>query len=90
VTNTATIPTPALACALLHKPHIWLLHEFVTLDHHFPYLLGERVSQHLIGRLSVLVIANSSRSANTSHRGCRFRSPASFIPAYPPALVRTE
>ena len=60
VTNTATIPTPALACALLRKPHIWLLHEIVTLDHHFPYLLGERVSQHLIGRLSVLVIANSS------------------------------
>ena len=60
VTNTATIPTPALASALLRKPHIWLLHEFVTLDHHYPYLLGERVSQHLIGRLSVAVIANSS------------------------------
>jgi glycosyltransferase involved in cell wall biosynthesis len=60
VTNTATIPTPALACALLRKPHIWLLHEFVTLDHHLPYLLGERLSQHLIGRFSAAVVANSS------------------------------
>src|SRR5271165_6479148 len=60
VTNTATIPTPALACRLLHTPHIWLLHEFVTLDHHLPYLLGENFSQRLIGRLSAAVVANSS------------------------------
>ena len=60
VTNTATIPTPALACGLLRTPHVWLLHEFVTLDHHLPYLLGEHFSQRLIGRLSAAVVANSS------------------------------
>jgi len=60
VTNTATIPTPALACRLLRKPHVWLLHEFVTLDHHLPYLFGEHLSQQMIGRLSAAVVANSS------------------------------
>jgi glycosyltransferase involved in cell wall biosynthesis len=59
VTNTAVIPTPALASAAAGIPHVWWVHEFVTKDHGFTYMLGEPLSQRLIGRLSRLVLANS-------------------------------
>jgi glycosyltransferase involved in cell wall biosynthesis len=59
VTNTAVIATPALASALAGIPHVWWLHEFVIKDHGLKYLLGEALSQRLIGRLSKLVVANS-------------------------------
>jgi len=59
VTNTAVIPTPALASAVAGIPHVWWLHEFVTKDHGFRYALGEPLSQRSIGWLSKLVVANS-------------------------------
>lgn len=59
VTNTAVIPTPALASAIARLPHVWWVREFVTRDHRMKYLLGEPLSQRLIGRLSEVVIANS-------------------------------
>jgi glycosyltransferase involved in cell wall biosynthesis len=60
VTNTAVIPTAALASAVVGIPHVWWLKEFVTKDHQLTYLLGERVSQRMIGWLSALVVANSN------------------------------
>jgi glycosyltransferase involved in cell wall biosynthesis len=59
VTNTATIPTPALASAALGVPHVWWLKEFVTKDHGLSYVLGEPLSQRVIGWLSKFVVANS-------------------------------
>ena len=60
VTNTALIPTPALASAVAGVPHVWWLKEFVTKDHGLQYVLGEPLSQRLIGWLSTFVVANSS------------------------------
>ncbi len=59
VTNTAVIPTPAIACGLVGIPHVWWLREFVTKDHGLRYALGENFSQRWIGRRSRLVVANS-------------------------------
>ena len=59
VTNTAVIPTPALASAMAGVPHVWWLHEFVTKDHGLRYTLGEPASQRAIGWLSKLVVTNS-------------------------------
>ena len=59
VTNTAVIPTPALACKPAGVPHVWWLHEFVTRDHGLSYVLGEPLSQRSVGRLSAVVMANS-------------------------------
>lgn len=59
VTNTAVIPTPAIAGALARIPHVWWVHEFVTKDHGLTFVLGERLSQRLIDRLSQQVVANS-------------------------------
>jgi len=64
VTNTAVTPAPAFACALAAVPHIWWIHEFVTKDHGLSYVLGEAVSQRLIGSLSKLVVANSGAVQN--------------------------
>jgi glycosyltransferase involved in cell wall biosynthesis len=60
VTNTALIPTPALASAVVGIPHVWWLKEFVTKDHGLTYVLGEPFSQRLVGWLSTIVVANSS------------------------------
>src|SRR5262249_17425331 len=60
ITSTATIPVPALASRVLGIPHVWWVHEFVTLDHGLSFLLGEPVSQRLMGWLSRLVVVNSA------------------------------
>jgi len=60
VTNTAVIPTPALASAVVGIPHVWWLKEFVTKDHGLSYTLGEPASQRVIGWLSKFVVANSN------------------------------
>lgn len=59
LTSTATIPTPALASAVVGIPHVWWLQEFMTKDHGFRYLGGEPLSQRSIGWLSKVVVANS-------------------------------
>ena len=59
VTNTAVIPTPAMASAASGVPHVWWVHEFVTRDHGFTYALGESLGQRVIGRLSRVVVVNS-------------------------------
>lgn len=59
VTNTAVIPAPALACAMVGIPHVWWVHEFVTKDHGLRFVLGEALSQRLMGRLSRLMVVNS-------------------------------
>ncbi len=58
-TNTAVIPTGALAALLLRKPHIWHIHEFVEEDHGYRFDLGSRLSLWLISCLSDYVITNS-------------------------------
>ena len=59
LTSTALTPTPALASAVVRVPHVWWLHEFVTRDHGLQYVLGEPITQRVIGWLSTLVVANS-------------------------------
>src|SRR5262249_30711948 len=59
VTNTALIPTPALASAVVRIPHVWTLGQFVTYGHDLRYVLGESLSQRLIGWLSQTVVATS-------------------------------
>jgi glycosyltransferase involved in cell wall biosynthesis len=59
VTCSAVNAVPAFASGIAGVPHIWWVHEFVTRDHGLTYSLGERLSQHLIGLTSRLVIVNS-------------------------------
>ena len=59
VTNTAVIPVPALACAIVGVPHVWRVHEFVTKDHGLRYVLGEAFSRRTIGWTSKVVVVNS-------------------------------
>jgi glycosyltransferase involved in cell wall biosynthesis len=60
VTNTAVIPVPSIAAFLCRIPHVWWVQEFVSADHGLDYVLGERISQKLIGYLSDRVITNSN------------------------------
>lgn len=59
VTNTVTPASPALAAKALGIPHVWVVHEFLTLDHGLDYALGEPASQRLVGALSARVMVNS-------------------------------
>lgn len=59
LSNTMVIPSHAVAAKLLGIPHYWMVHEFGRDDHWFRFLLGDRMTIRLIGRLSESVICNS-------------------------------
>jgi glycosyltransferase involved in cell wall biosynthesis len=63
MSSTTFSPTAALASWRVGVPHVWWVHEFMTLDHRRNYVIGERLSQRAIGRLSVRVVANSGAVA---------------------------
>ena len=62
--NTAVIPTGALAAARMHSPHVWLVHEFGNADHGFRFFLGNPVSKWLIGASSAVVVCSSNALAH--------------------------
>jgi glycosyltransferase involved in cell wall biosynthesis len=85
VTNTVTAASPALAAKVLGIPHVWMIHEFLTLDHGLEYALGEPLSQRAIGALSARVVVNSQAVAmHFSPRVHRRK----LIVAYPPVNSR--
>jgi glycosyltransferase involved in cell wall biosynthesis len=59
ITNSAVSPVPALACRLRGVPHVWWVHEFVTLDHDLVYAFGESFSQRVIGWTAKRVVVVS-------------------------------
>lgn len=80
VTNTVTAASPALAAKALRIPHVWMIHEFLTLDHGLDYALGEPLSQRAVGGLSARVIVNSRAVAR--HYARRV-PPRKLVVAYP-------
>ena len=92
VTNTATVPTYALVARAAGIPHVWSVREFVRPEFH--YLLGEPVSQRLIGRLSAAVVFNSDAVRRHFRPGVPLSKsvvvhPAVPLPAAAPAPRRT-
>lgn len=59
MTNTCTTPVGALAALVLHKPHVWFIHEFGQEDHGITFDFGIRCATRLIDRLSDAVLVNS-------------------------------
>jgi glycosyltransferase involved in cell wall biosynthesis len=59
VTNTVTIPTPALVAKLMGIPHVWYIHEYGDLDHGLRYDFGVEASMRYINFTSDRVIVNS-------------------------------
>jgi glycosyltransferase involved in cell wall biosynthesis len=59
VTNTITVCTGAFAAKIFNAPHVWYIHEFGYEDHRLIYILGSRISLHLINKLSTACIACS-------------------------------
>jgi glycosyltransferase involved in cell wall biosynthesis len=55
ITNTLTIPVPAIAAKLCRVRHIWMVNEFGNRDHDLAFLLGYRRTVAAIGRLSDVV-----------------------------------
>lgn len=52
LSNTAVIPTGALAARLARRPHVWSLHEIFAGPHALPFDLGRARTLRLIARLS--------------------------------------
>lgn len=59
ISSTTVSPMAALASRRIGVPHIWWIHEFTTLGLDKRYVLGEPVSQRIIGRFSDSVAVNS-------------------------------
>jgi glycosyltransferase involved in cell wall biosynthesis len=59
LSNTLTIPAPALAARRIGIPHLWFVHEFGARDHGLRFDLGRGPSLRLVGRLSRRVLVNS-------------------------------
>jgi hypothetical protein len=64
MTSTTTSPAPALASWRANIPHVWWIHEFMTLDHNKCYVLGENPSLRVIDRFSARVAVNSRAVAS--------------------------
>ena len=60
VTNTITIPVPALAARLAGVPHVWYIHEYGDIDHRLTFDYGVRASLRVVEALSDGVIVNSA------------------------------
>ena len=88
VTNTATVPTYALVARAAGIPHVWSVREFVRPEFH--YLLGEPVSQRLIGRLSAAVVFNSDAVRRHFHPGVPIAKGVVVHPAVPLPDQRPE
>jgi glycosyltransferase involved in cell wall biosynthesis len=65
-TNSAVIPSGALAAYVTGVPHIWHLREHVIEHYRLSFVLGRSISLYLIGSLSRALIA-ISESVATAH-----------------------
>ncbi len=59
VTNTFTVCVGALAAAMVSRPHVWYIHDFIYEHHGFAFDLGSRVSLWLMAKLSSSWMVNS-------------------------------
>jgi glycosyltransferase involved in cell wall biosynthesis len=59
VTNTATVPTAAIAAFSMGVPHIWYPHEYGDSGYNVSFHWGRAVTWRLIGRLSSRVVVPS-------------------------------
>lgn len=61
VTNSIVGPTWSFGALLARRPHLWFIHEF---GDDFEFLFGGARTRRLVGRLSRLVVVNSSATAD--------------------------
>lgn len=59
VTNTATIPLPALASWVTRTPHVWWVREMLTPTNGITFMYGRALSLRVVRALSDLVVVNS-------------------------------
>lgn len=61
LTNTMTVPWLGLIAQAVRKPHIWYVHEYGDLDHHYQFVMGYEQSLVIIAQCSqrVLTISNA-------------------------------
>lgn len=65
ITNTAAIPMGALVAGSIHRPHVWLLHEFAGGAHPaLSFDMGNRLSFLVLRRSGGRLIANSRSLAS--------------------------
>jgi len=62
--NTMTICTGAIVARLIHRPHVWHLHELGYEDHGLMFQYGAPFSYKMIDALSTTCIAVSQRTAD--------------------------
>ena len=60
LSNTITVPWLGLLAADIRKPHIWYVHEFGDLDHHYHFVAGYDESVALVGQNSQRVLTIST------------------------------
>lgn len=63
-TNTVTIPTGALASALLGLPHVWHIHEFGQEDHGFEFDPDQHTMKWFFQRYGGFFVFNSKKVAD--------------------------
>jgi glycosyltransferase involved in cell wall biosynthesis len=59
ITHTMVLPSGAIAARMAQVPHIWYIHEYGDIDHHFVFNYGKRITLSLINRLTDKIIVNS-------------------------------
>lgn len=59
-TNTAVVPTGAVAALLARRPHVWTLHEVFAGEHAMSFDLGAKTTLRLVARLSDVAVVNSN------------------------------
>jgi glycosyltransferase involved in cell wall biosynthesis len=61
LSNTLTVPWLGLLAGEIRKPHIWYVHEFGDVDHHYHFVAGYDESLALVGQNAqrVLTISNA-------------------------------
>ncbi len=62
-TNTISVGVGAFAAALLGRPHVWHIREFIYEDHGQVFDLGRELTLRLVDRLSQVCIVNSKAVA---------------------------
>lgn len=78
--NTMTICTGAIVAQLLHRPHVWHLHELGYEDHGLTFDFGPRFSYKVINVLSTACIAASQCIAD---HFVRYVEPSKLTVIYP-------
>jgi glycosyltransferase involved in cell wall biosynthesis len=59
ITHTMVLPSGAIGAVMARVPHIWYIHEYGDLDHHFVFNYGKKRTLSWINRLTDKIIVNS-------------------------------